>query len=1096
MKFVRNVKLFFREGNSDKTYEIDLCEVGPDQYLVNFRYGKRGANLKEGTKTASPVPLASATTIFDALEKEKRSKGYIGEQESAAQVQMESVSDDTMAEVLNPRHKAILKRLQGKPGGKNAWKTSRVIWRAGQLKIREAAPYIIRQGDRKDAIQRYAAIWAMSRAGDPTAIPALKAYAENSAYPLNIRMLAANGISMLLPEEELGAFLQPYYNGLPDVIRFSVDRQVPRDLHSIMVNHIMQQVLPQYTVLEDLYLLSGAYPVIRQALLPLLAQLPLRPSWFQHIRHIYKQAEMKDDHIVVALLAKRMFLSKPMFSMPPKPEEGWQPEIYIPELQDFVKAHSEIKKPGSRIAFSHKTRRYFTRRVLRRLKQLGQDGDDHYVRFSTALLLQHAQEVDASNAYQERVYQYVNNRYTTVDKQYPENSKAVFLNYIIRGNAPDLQYINGREEWMFKPKETTDTNTRRAQPNPDLEKKASGNLMKKLFSWLNTDKHLTPQPGEYQPDSQPEVQSDVPYLHLWKQLPEAFIQLLIGGQMEQVHAFALEQLKAHERFEEIKAKIDEDIIIAFLFNRLTIPPLFGLELAREKYNPAAPSHKLLKAMSLCPQQQVREQALQWIKEGKNQLLTDAGFLLDLIFSPYDEVRKFLTEVYPPEEMTFAQSQVLAGKATSWLMVVEAPNDAANHVITEACRMIELYCTATLKEMDMQVINDLMSRDIVAVQAFAVRLLLLKTDTFNFDVLSGEMLEKLLESEYGPLRDAGFALIRRMTDEELLRRPAFILFCCSASFKGVRRQSAQLVKRLIPLDERLAIWLVNELVPMLMRTEKSEGMHEDIANLLSTELVGYLHDVDTATALRLLYANYRPAQEFGLVVLEKYIPADTLTIKQIIATGAHELLQAREWCWRYYRENESRIRAEKDGAVALLDSKWDDTRQFAIQYFGSVFQEADWSPESLIALADSVRPDIQRFGRELLMRFFKSEDGPQYLLKLSQHPSTAMQTFATGYLTNYASGNLEYIQSMEHYFRSVLTRVNKARVAKERIFTFLETEALKSKEAATFIGTIIADISATVAIGDKARCISMMRSISQQYEVALPIQFVEPAVRLQ
>ncbi|MBV8253789.1 MAG: hypothetical protein JO154_14365 [Chitinophaga sp.] len=1095
MKFVRNVKLFFREGNSDKTYEIDLCEVGPDQYLVNFRYGKRGANLKEGTKTASPVPLASATTIFDALEKEKRSKGYIGEQESAVQEQLESVGEDTSVDVLNPRHKAILKRLQGKPGGKHAWKTSRIIWRAGEQKIREAAPYIIRQGDRKDALQRYSAIWAMSRAGDPAAIPALKAYAENSAYPLNIRMLAANGVTMLLPEEEQAAFLQPYYNGLPDVIRFSIDRGIARDLYSIMANHIMQQILPQYTVLEDLYLLSAAYPIVRQALIPLIAQLPLRPSWFQHIRHIYKQAEMKDDHIIVALLAKRLYLSKPMFHMPAKPEEGWQPEIYIPELQDFVKAHSEIKKPGSRIAFSHKTRRYFTRRLLRRLKRLGQDGEDHYVRLATAVLLQHSQEVDASNAYQDRVYKYVNNRYTTIDRQFPENSKAVFLTYIIRGNAPELQYLSGKEEWMFKPKETTDTNTRRAQPNPDLEKRASGSLMKKLFSWLNTDKHLTAQPSEYQPENQPEVHSDIPFLSLWKQMPEAFIQLLIGGQMEQVHAFALEQLKAHERYEEIKARIDEDIIIAFLFNRLTIPPLFGLELAREKYNPAAPSLKLLKAMSLCPQQQVREQALQWIKEGKDRLLADTAFLLDLIFSPYDEVRKFLVEIYPPEQMSTEQAQALAGKATSWLMVVEAKDDATNHVITEACRMVEQYCATILKEIDMQVINDLMSRDIVAVQAFAVRLLLLKTDTFNFDVLSGEMLEKLLESEYGPLREAGFALIRRMTDAELLRRPQFILFCCTASFKGVRRQSAQVLKRLIPLDERLAIWLVNELVPMLMRTEKSEGAHADIANLLSTELVGYLHDIDTATALRLLYANYRPAQEFGLVVLEKYIPANTLTMKQIIATGAHELLQAREWCWRYYRENEARIRTEKDGAVALLDSKWDDTRKFAIEYFGSVFKEEDWSPESLIALADSVRPDIQRFGRELLMRFFKAEDGPQYLLKLSQHPSTTMQIFATSYLTNYAAGNLDYIKSMEHYFRSVLTRVNKARVAKERIFAFLETESLKSAEAASFIGTIIADISATVAIGDKARCISIMRNISQQYEITLPIQFVEPAVRL-
>ena len=104
-------------------------------------------------------------------------------------------------------------------------------------------------------------------------------------------------------------------------------------------------------------------------------------------------------------------------------------------------------------------------------------------------------------------------------------------------------------------------------------------------------------------------------------------------------------------------------------------------------------------------------------------------------------------------------------------------------------------------------------------------------------------------------------------------------------------------------------------------------------------------------------------------------------------------------------------------------------------------------------------------------------------------SMAMQLFATNYLENYAAGNLSYLKELEHYFRSVLSRVNKARVAKERIFNFLEKEALQSQEAATYIGDIIADISATVAIGDKARCIAIMRNIHLSYPgLDLPVRF--------
>jgi predicted DNA-binding WGR domain protein len=74
LKLVRQAKLFFQEGTSDKVYEIDLCESG-DGFLVNFRYGRRGASLKEGTKTIFPVPLAEAEKVFAALEQEKRKKG-------------------------------------------------------------------------------------------------------------------------------------------------------------------------------------------------------------------------------------------------------------------------------------------------------------------------------------------------------------------------------------------------------------------------------------------------------------------------------------------------------------------------------------------------------------------------------------------------------------------------------------------------------------------------------------------------------------------------------------------------------------------------------------------------------------------------------------------------------------------------------------------------------------------------------------------------------------------------------------------------------------------------------------------------------------
>ena len=63
MKLIQQSILSFQQGKSDKVYEIDLCETAPGEYVVNFRYGRRGANLREGTKSDQLISSLSAITL-------------------------------------------------------------------------------------------------------------------------------------------------------------------------------------------------------------------------------------------------------------------------------------------------------------------------------------------------------------------------------------------------------------------------------------------------------------------------------------------------------------------------------------------------------------------------------------------------------------------------------------------------------------------------------------------------------------------------------------------------------------------------------------------------------------------------------------------------------------------------------------------------------------------------------------------------------------------------------------------------------------------------------------------------------------------------
>jgi bifunctional non-homologous end joining protein LigD len=70
-----SITLYFREGSSDKVYQVSLEPIG-DLFVVNFAYGRRGSTLSTGAKTGCPVEYDEAKRIYDKLIREKKAKGY------------------------------------------------------------------------------------------------------------------------------------------------------------------------------------------------------------------------------------------------------------------------------------------------------------------------------------------------------------------------------------------------------------------------------------------------------------------------------------------------------------------------------------------------------------------------------------------------------------------------------------------------------------------------------------------------------------------------------------------------------------------------------------------------------------------------------------------------------------------------------------------------------------------------------------------------------------------------------------------------------------------------------------------------------------
>ncbi|RFS13769.1 WGR domain-containing protein [Emticicia sp. C21] len=1069
MKLVKQSKLFFKEGNSDKVYEIDLCEVGNNQYVVNFRFGKRGSTLKDGTKTDKPVSLNSAQQVFNTLEAEKRRKGYQSEQEMFQAL-------PTLVELAsaNTTENAILKRLQGFIDGKNLfkseWKPSRVIWKAGELKLKEAAPYIIRLTDRGDEMQRYTALWALGRLGDTAAIQTLKFYFSNPKYSDKVRRMAGASLLQLLSGEERTEHIRLYIDHLPEDLKSAIHNTAI--LQEILPQKVLQQSRASYDFLEDLYIISAEFPAIKGSIVNILKEIPLKAGYFRPVRHILKIAELRDDFEVLGLLSYRFERTLEMFKKPDNygydDEESREGTKYVAAIGKSIKVKAELKRNDSRLAYSDRTRAYLIRKSLRLLKETGTNKQDEYIKLALAILLSYDSEKDYKDGYSKDSFHYLNNyqNWEEIRTFFPPYSDAILMNLILYGGGTRLIFTG--TAWMLSEKQVIRSRQSYtgAVTSTTIQPSQDSNLVNKIFNSIFSLFSKPSQPNDAS-GNQSVAQKLEPikteiaklsreelYPELWDKFPQAYIQLLLKAKVDDIHLFAYKNLLQHPDYEKIKAKIDFSLIKLFLASKYKLPATYGLEIVKERLQ-EKPEKSIVLTLLNSPLMAARELGLEYVGKDLLSYLNESALVTNLIFSKYADVRIWSKNALSKQSLSENQKQLLAGRGLGVVMLLNENTEENNLIIQNGTQLLLQISSDVLKNLSDSVIVDLLKTPVEATQVFAVKLITLKNTQ-----PPAVMLCSLLVSSFEQVREAGAELLSK-------------------------------IQGAIANDKGYATELVNFLVPFMTRKEPYQGLHQDISKILINQLVNYLQSIDHTTIIRLIHANYRPAQDLGLVLLRKYLNPNDLTMRQVINIGNHEMIAYREWVWSFFQESVARIKFEREEAIRLLDSKWEDSRAFAIHFFRTNFNSEDWTPEVLVGIVDSVRPDIESFGRELISRFFAEDQGEEYLIKLSQHPSVSVQLFATNYLERFAANDTEKLAKLSTYFRSALTRVNRGRSAKTRIFSFLHQEAIKSAKAASIVADILKYISATVSVEDKATCITIMRDLQKRYgHLYMPIKMLD------
>jgi len=1104
MRLVKQSFLYFKEGNSDKVYEIDLCDVGNDKYVVNFRYGRKGSTLKEGSKTPVPVPLAEAEKIYGAVEQEKLLKGYTTSESGVSSIPKTTAfklnTDVTISTdwtlMPNGRTKAILQRLNAAVLGNSIvnrakWKLSRVIWKAGEYKVKEAAPYLIKLFNTGDAIHQYSCTWALARCGNESAAKALQQIHNEHPSPV-ISKIAGAGLLAVLNGPEKESHLTYYINSLPVEIKSAVEANQPKALDTLLQERITQQQ-PQYNWLESLYLVSVERKWVRASIKKIVGQLQLKPGYFKHIRAVFKLAELLDDFEICGLLACRFEREEAFFSHNVSSGDT-ESKSYIETAGEYLNPHVELKKKNTRLAYSKRTRRYLGLRVNRHLQGLGKTNNPDYVKLATAILIAYDRNRDFKEAFSRFEYRWNGRTHARVQLFFPQNAQAVFMHRILSGDHPQLKLISN-SIWRLKSEQELKGNARSNTPAPGQTKQSDTGIFKKIAGLFGKKKD-TAVPESipvHKQETAPANENGTPFLHLWNKLPQSYIQLLMEAQMDEIHEFAKGALTTHPAYDEIKQKLDKKACKRLLLSSFAIPAELGLSITMEKYSGQADAD-LVMAMLNSANISARNKGRQWAEANRESYFQQSDFIKDLIFAWHADTAQWAKELIKNSTLSSDVKNAVTGKSVAEMMAFIEMTATNEVLIKRAADTLFELLGSELQQVPVAIIGDLLLHPVPPVLLFGLKILQAKKQQINLQELNKSLLFALLQHSYAPVREMGVSLLSSISDETLLKYQEEITVCSVSSFQNVRQGLAAVIGRMAQKEKAFGDRIAETLMPCLLRKETSEGLHDDVSRLLCNELSGHLQNANKETALNLLYSNYAAAQNVGVVILEKYTDPAQLTIPQVIALGGHENLNVRSWCWNFYKEQVSRIKYEKEAAIKLLESKWQDTRQFAMQYFRDYFTENDWSQEALITLADSIKPDVEAYGRELITRFFDGAQGTTYLLKLSQHPSEKMHLFATNYLERYAADDVAKIESLEFYFRSVLTRVNKSRIAKNRIYHFLLTEGRKSEAAAKAVSGILSDISATAAIGDKAKCIEVLLQLKSLYEVTTPLQVKEIETR--
>lgn len=142
-------------------------------------------------------------------------------------------------------------------------------------------------------------------------------------------------------------------------------------------------------------------------------------------------------------------------------------------------------------------------------------------------------------------------------------------------------------------------------------------------------------------------------------------------------------------------------------------------------------------------------------------------------------------------------------------------------------------------------------------------------------------------------------------------------------------------------------IIIQFIQQLILLEKHPSVYKRMLQALQENIQDWISNIDKNFVFKILQAKSSILQEFGFYLLNSDFDrfALQLTTSEIIQLANHNLFAVREIGRQLFSQNLNNFRnhtQEMLSAIKILESKWQDTREYAFTIFTTEFAKSQYT----------------------------------------------------------------------------------------------------------------------------------------------------------